>query len=164
MSLIVVYPLAVLFVLAAICDLRSLRIPNALPIGIAALFLPYAIAAGVAPLEFLRHLSGAAAVLLVGFALFAWRKIGAGDVKLIAAASLWFGWSTLPSFLILVAICGGPLALFFLALRQHGIVAFLAAHGIASPALEGDKGIPYGVAVAAGFLYLAATLPIAAWA
>src|SRR5688500_17057938 len=75
---------------AAVCDVRSRRIPNALTFGAAASALVYALATGG-----IGSLGFAAAGWIAGAALFfpffALGGMGAGDVKLIAALGAWVG-------------------------------------------------------------------------
>ena len=83
--------LLTLLVLAALTDLRERRIPNWLTGGVAALY-PVYLAAQPDP----GGLAGGARPrrrwsVVVGLGLFARELIGGGDVKLIAALSLWAG-------------------------------------------------------------------------
>jgi prepilin peptidase CpaA len=75
---------------AAVCDVRSKRIPNVLTFGSAAAALIYALATGG-----IGSLGLAAAGWLAGavlfFPFFALGGMGAGDVKLLAALAAWFG-------------------------------------------------------------------------
>ena len=56
-------------------------------------------------------------VFLGGIALFATGLMGGGDVKLMAAASIWFGTAGTVEFLISTVLAGGALACFFLMRR-----------------------------------------------
>ncbi len=56
----------------------------------------------------------AAAVFLGGAVLFARGYLGGGDVKLLAAATLWAGPAGTPTLLMLTGVLGGALALFLL--------------------------------------------------
>ena len=143
--LLVGLPLA----LAAASDLRTRRIPNTIVIataltGLAAQFLSGgAAAAGVALLVSL----GVGAALL-----FPWRAhmLGGGDLKMIAATSLWFAPARIAVFLLAVAIAGGALALAALAaaaLRRVPATS-TAGHAPSQPVLR--RTIPYGVAIAIG--------------
>ena len=73
-----------LFAASMVCDLRSRRIPNALPLALLGLFAVYA-AAGEAgpPGTIWGHLAIGAALLAAGFALYLSGRFGAGDGKLI---------------------------------------------------------------------------------
>lgn len=106
---ITVFP--ALMILAGAGDALSMRIPNWLTLLIAVLFLPMAIATGMAWSDIGAHLLVGVAMFLVGFAIFALRLFGGGDAKLLAAAALWLGWPDLMPFLVMTAFAGGLLAL-----------------------------------------------------
>ena len=93
----------------------------------------------------------AGALLLIGFGLFAFGHIGGGDVKLLAASALWAGPELILAFLLLTAMAGGLLSAALLVQNRYGWVL-----GFAS----GDEGavVPYGVALAAGGLFVSFTL------
>ena len=104
-----------LFVASMACDLRSRRIPNAIPLALLALFAAYA-ASGAAgpPAELWVHLSIGAVLLAAGFALFLSGRFGAGDGKLMAIAGLWIGPADLGLFLLGLAACAFALAVYAL--------------------------------------------------
>ena len=168
--------LVALLALAALIDVRERRIPNMLTGGVAALY-PVYLLASPAPVAWLAALGIAAAVFAFGFVLFARQLIGGGDVKLIAAVSLWAGLEYVALFALVTSLAGGGLALGSLWYRrwQGAIDAHLAALGwrlapagrpqdAASLASEaGDRSasssteplpptLPYAVAIAAGGL------------
>jgi prepilin peptidase CpaA len=104
---------------------------------------------------------------VVGLLLFRVELIGGGDVKLLAALSLWAGADQLVSFILVTTLTGGALSVISLAYRRWGglIAAQLAMLGfaaataraaaIADPPTGGapDRStLPYGVAIAAGGL------------
>ena len=145
---------------AAFEDLRRLVIPNGLILGLCALW-PFHLA--TAPL--LAPAAGgavlcAAAVFLVGALLFSRGLIGGGDVKLLAAATLWAGPGGTAPLLVLTGLLGGVLSLLLLtpigALIAAARPALLCPEGAAahkaSPLL-----VPYGVAIAAAALIV--TIP-----
>jgi prepilin peptidase CpaA len=140
-----------LLVAAAITDGRSRRIPNPLPLGLALLGLARiasGLAGGAGIAMAALDLAAAAAVFLAGAVAFRFRLLGGGDVKLIAAAALWLGAAALGPFLLATALAGGALAVGFLLLR------LLGRGGVAA-------GLPYGIAIAAGGIFVSAG---AAWA
>ncbi len=130
---------ATILLLAALSDLRQLRIPNALPAALLALFLARALIDGLAdhPLE---HLAAFGLILPIGLACFAARLMGGGDVKLIAVVALWLGLTPLPAFLVLMAISGGVLGLSLLIARRW----------------RPGTAVPYGVAIMIGGLLVEA--------
>jgi Flp pilus assembly protein protease CpaA len=174
--------LVALLALAALIDFRERRIPNWLTGGVASLYPIYVLASPTST-AWLGALGIAAAVFLSGFVLFARQLIGGGDVKLIAAVSLWTGLDHLALFALVTSLAGGGLALGSLWYhRWRGVIdAHMAALGwnlapagrmrhaessspeatdsIASTAIEqAPLTLPYGVAIAAGGLAVVAQL------
>src|SRR6516165_10579225 len=100
---------------AAFEDLRRLIIPNGLILALCVLWPLYVatapmltlVAAGTAALY-------AVAVFLVGALLFSRGLIGGGDVKLLAAATLWAGPASTPALLVVMRVLGGLLTLVLL--------------------------------------------------
>lgn len=135
-----------LLVIAAVGDVRRYLIPNRLCAVVAALALPYWIAAcmgtGAPLLPALGLQLGVALLVFAGFALlFALGAMGGGDVKLIAALALWVPAQRIPELLFYVALAGGALALALIASRR--------VRGNTS------RAVPYGVAIAAGGIWFA---------
>ena len=147
---------------AAATDVARRRIPNGLSIIVAACFL----AAGVASPDRVDLLGGAwvgGAILIVGVVLFALGKIGGGDVKLLAAMGLWAGPAAAMDFLLVTALAGGALAMFYLLPEINYLIGWMrAAIERRAPALQGIEvqsnfrthGLPYGVAIAAGGIFV----------
>jgi prepilin peptidase CpaA len=153
---------ALLLVAAGWQDLRTMRIGNGLSISIMASFALWS-AAGLALGQFsLVYLclavACAAAVFAVAFAGFAAGALGGGDVKLLAAASLFAGPAHQLDFLTITALAGGVLAIAMLAGAPIGPVA-VPSGGAIRTRLRG--ALPYGPAIAAGGLWIAANLVIA---
>jgi leader peptidase (prepilin peptidase)/N-methyltransferase len=107
-------------------DLRHGIIPDGLNLAIAVLGLAKAIVAGgaMAGVEALRDAVMVGAICwLLRRLYFAWRKIqglGLGDVKLLAAAGTWVGFSGMPT-LILIAALGALIAAGGLQLAGHNL-------------------------------------------
>lgn len=151
-----------ILVVAAIGDLRTRRIPNRLVAILALLGIAYSVArAPVMP-----GLSHAGGGLLVGLAcwlpFYALGWLGAGDVKLYAAAGAWLGPIRSVEGALIGALFGALLALVWM-LKSQGIknVAQTLGMAAASPELlsPGPSGsakrstMPYGVAIAFGALW-----------
>lgn len=146
---------AVLLIAAAISDIRRFVIPNWICLALVALFAVRLIAAGADGQPVALHmisLALALGVFVAGATAFHRGWLGGGDVKLLAATSLWMAPVQLLDFLVLVALLGGVLALIVFCcvwIRQHLIVRHSTASASAS------VGLPYGVAIsAAGVLIL----------
>jgi prepilin peptidase CpaA len=143
-----------LLVWAALCDVRSMLIPNRIPALLAAGFAPAAWLCG-APVEMIAfHLGVGLAALGVCFVLFQLNLMGGGDAKLIAAAAVWTGPAALVSFLLAMCLAGGLLSLALIAGRRAAL-AGMPAPGPLERLLRGETHAPYGVAIAAGGLWAA---------
>jgi len=150
---------AILLIAAGWQDLRTLRIANRLSLATVAAFAVWA-AAGLA----LGRLSAATlgitilyslAVFAIGATGFAAGILGGGDVKLLAAASLFAGSAHLIDFFVVTALVGGALGLAVLVGAPIGPAA-PATDGTVRPRLRSD--LPYGPAIAAGGLWVVAAL------
>jgi prepilin peptidase CpaA len=148
-----------LLLYAAVSDIASMTIPNWVSAAAAALFFPAAAAIGMPAAEIGVHIGAGVLVFVIGFGLFAAGVMGGGDVKVIAAASLWTGFGALGAFAFWTALAGGGLAIVMLAVRK------LAAPAGERPAfvnrlLSPQSGIPYAVAIAVGALVTIGAQPI----
>ncbi len=163
---------------AAVFDLWKMIIPNTVSILLVALFFANALVltlfSGYA-VAWLSHLGAMAAVLVVGLVVYRFNVLGAGDVKLLTAVSLWAGFEKnlieplvldyfLFDYLILVALFGGGLSLALLVLRRLvvGLLLFQSSpQNITLPRyLLPREHMPYGVAIALPAIYLAIKLPL----
>jgi prepilin peptidase CpaA len=151
---IVLTSFGVVMTAAAFEDFRRLVIPNLLPIVLVALW-PIYFAASPSLYGALAAIGCAAAVFLGGAVLFARGWLGGGDVKLLAAATLWAGPAGTPTLLMLTAALGGVLALFLLMPLGTQIAAG-ARTMLGQPPLQAPGGfaapVPYGVAIAGAAL------------
>jgi prepilin peptidase CpaA len=162
---LVLAPLAgfvVLMAVAAFEDFRRLVIPNGVVVALCVLW-PFhlAIAPGTTLITGMAAIGCGFAVFFAGALLFSRGLIGGGDVKLLAAATLWAGpGGTLP-LLVLTGLLGGLLGLFallpvcpdFAGMRRRATTG--ASEILANrphPAV-----VPYGVAIAAAALIV--TIP-----
>ena len=147
-----------LLCVAAIHDATTYRIPNRVSLAIAALYPAHVLASG-GNVAWMGALFVAAAIFAVGTALFAFVVFGGGDVKLLAATALWAGPAGLPDLLAITAIGGGLMALLMTSSLRFGLALALEAAG-RSGAREMVLGnsLPYGVAIAAGGWFTAASL------
>lgn len=142
------------FLLAAISDIRSLEIPNWLCGALAVLFLPVAFLAGLGwETVLVDHLAVGLLVLVLGMGIFALGWMGGGDIKLLAAASIWMGWGMLLPFFFMTALVGGGVALVILLLRTPPGLALLARVPSLEQSLGPEGGLPYGVAIGGAALY-----------
>ena len=143
--------LAIALVFAAFTDLKRRQIDNWLNAAIALAAPVYWIAAGLSVWpDMAIQLGVALAAFAVLAGLFALRMMGGGDVKLLTAVALWIEPMIFLQLLLIMALAGGLLTIFFgawhIMRRQRDRIA-----------------VPYGVAIAIGGLWVLGThyLPMA---
>lgn len=151
-TLLAILMLASVMVVAAVCDLRTRRIPNLLVLTGLFLASGWHVLARAGSWSFDPRQPGstglwgalsAFAIMLIVFApLNALRVLGAGDVKLMGVVGAFFGaspkaWTHLIEVSLVIFVCGGLVSL--LILRQQGF----------------NGRVPYGVAIAIGALLFA---------
>lgn len=158
-NLVLTFLFIVLVVWAAVTDVSSLKIPNWIPIALILVFAIY-LFAGRNSIPVLQHVAVAVGTLAFGFAIFAGGYMGAGDVKLMTAVSLWAGPAKILPFLFFTALAGAALALVIVTatfyLRWDGSGAAPTAASRLFPRWMRRRVTPYGVAICAGAL---ATVP-----
>ncbi|MGZ8375787.1 MAG: A24 family peptidase [Gemmatirosa sp.] len=149
--------LGALLIGACVTDVRARRIPNALVVAVLVAGLARAaLAAGwgpallldpTAPLP-LQALLAVVIGLAIGLPLYALGIMGAGDVKLFAAAAAWLGPAGLSRACWWTAIAGGVLAIGWVVTTplRRAPVPVAGRRGMAARA----GALPYGLAVAAG--------------
>ncbi len=134
--------LAILLCVAAWTDLRDRTISNPLNAAVALLAPCWWWANGLAlwP-DVAIQLALFAGVFTIFLGMFAIGMMGGGDVKLLAALSLWLPLGPLMQLLFVMALAGGVVTL-----------ATLAVHRLRRTA--GQPEIPYGVAIAFAGLWV----------
>lgn len=134
-----------LLAVAAISDLRSLRISNMISLA--------TLAAAVALLLFVRsdagpwwqHLASFTIMLAIGFGLFSVGWIGGGDAKFAAAAAALFDLSELAYYVLATTLAGALVTIVLMLLRRLSLGGNSSWKGLAR-----GRSIPYGVAIAIG--------------
>jgi prepilin peptidase CpaA len=142
---------------AAVSDIRRYLIPNRYPIAIVLAYLVYA--TGHPLDQGLWGFATGVAAFLLGAGLFAAGIFGGGDAKLLTATMVWAGPSLAASLLVYTVLAGGALALAWLTpLRRLMPVAPQASLSTEPAGLRSrlHQPTPYGAAIAAGGLYIAA--------
>src|SRR5258705_11163892 len=136
--------LTAVLIWAAVSDVMVRRIPNKAVLAVLGLFPLWAFTVGLAGLG--SGLVAAAIAFAVGYALYAFKIVGAGDVKLFAALALFAGMAHLPAFALATVWTGGLMAVCTLASRPRRAMVIFVMKG------KGDfgRGIPYGVAIGSG--------------
>lgn len=139
-----------------VCDFTTLRIPNRLPLAIALLFAVH-VAADPGGVDWLGGLLTALAVFVVAIVLFHFRVMGGGDVKLMAAVALWAGPGEILGFLLVTSLVGGLLAVIAVTPLRFVVAEALESLGGGKTVKGALRGVvPYGIAIAAGGLAVAA--------
>jgi prepilin peptidase CpaA len=156
-SLFLLFPAAM--ALAGAMDLLTMTIPNRITLGLALGFVAAAIWAPLGWPQIASHVGAGALMLCIGILMFSRGWFGGGDAKLLAAAALWFGFEGLLQYLLLVSISGGALVLVILAYRNMPPMLWMHRHEWAMRLHGKGSGIPYGIALAAGGLWLYPSTP-----
>ncbi|MEL6727721.1 MAG: prepilin peptidase [Pseudomonadota bacterium] len=147
-----------LCLLAALIDLETLTIPNWLNGWLAFLAIPALILAAPGWDVAGVHLLVGAIAFIVTVGLFFLGAFGGGDAKFIPAVILWIGPAGAMPFLFATAIAGGILTILVVLARYAVPYYFTPGFGVAT--FTEQRGIPYGVAIAAGAFYAAPTSPL----
>jgi prepilin peptidase CpaA len=141
-----------------VCDLRRRRIPNVLVLALAAGGLLFS--AALTPGGVARGAGGLALGLAIWLPFYALRLLGAGDVKLFAAASAWLGPSGAAEGALAAALVGGALSLAWL-IREQGlrrtadrvsVLAVLAGtpRSLRAALTDSHLRLPYAIALSIG--------------
>jgi prepilin peptidase CpaA len=150
-----------LLVAACFTDVRARRIPNRLVLLLFGAGLVFSLVNGPSAGTLLTLLGSTALGLVIWLPFYALRMLGAGDVKLFAAASAWLAPLAVVNAAVSSALIGGVLALFWF-FRAHGAAFAMVrlSHAAQQPRILRDAlpvaspaaRVPYGVAMAAGLL------------
>ena len=155
-----VFPAGMIF--AGWRDVVSYEVPNWVSVCLVAAFAAGAALAGLAMTTVAWHFAAGAAVLMVGWGLFALGVVGGADVKMLAAAAVWTGWSALAEYLLVVALSGGVLALGLIIWRRVELPARWDGREWLRRLRAGDAGLPYCAAIGFAGLWIFPRLPLLA--
>jgi prepilin peptidase CpaA len=153
-----------LLCIAAAFDCWKFIIPNAITVALIALFV---ITARLLPYDmtwrdWLSHVGAAVAVLAGGAVLFAFNRMGGGDVKLMTAVAFWAGFEHLADLLLYIALAGGALAIGLIIVRRvlFGLMTAASLTKLAVPRmLLSGEPVPYGLAIAPSAIFVGTELP-----
>jgi prepilin peptidase CpaA len=156
-NVFVLAALPVFLVGAALSDIARREIPNLLTASMAVVGVGVGVA-GIGGTSLSRALLAGTVSLVIGIALQLGRLMGGGDVKLFAALGVWLGPSGTVDAALATAIAGGVLAIFYLR-RSSAAGSISSAPASPLARLQLDDGpdfgrVPYGVAIAAGGLWV----------
>ena len=152
LALILFFPFFMAF--AGASDLLSMTISNKISLALMAGFMIFAFAIGMPLATIAMHWAAFGIVLVVGFALFAAGMAGGGDAKLAAATALWFGMEFTFPYVAISAVFGGVLTLMILKIRSVPLPERMARVDWIARLYRADEGIPYGIALAAGAIFV----------
>lgn len=147
------FPLILPFAVLSLCamhDATSFKIPNRYVAVLLAGWPVMMLMTGTSLPEAGMSAAFGGIVLASGFALFAFGLLGAGDVKLLAATTLWVPPAQMAAFVLATAALGGLLGLFLLKLRAGPLPAMAYGAPWLVQLHERDRVMPYGVAIAGG--------------
>jgi prepilin peptidase CpaA len=160
---------ATLLLCACVSDAQRRRIPNSVAALLATTGIAYSTASSTTPGHALVvSLGGLLLGLALWIPLYLVRWLGAGDVKLFAAAGAWLGPERTLEGALIGALAGGVLAVVWMvfAYGLNGSAATVALaitdprtivnHGVDT---KSRRAIPYGIALAIGAM-AAALLPL----
>jgi prepilin peptidase CpaA len=155
-----------LLVVAAVSDLRTRRIPNTLVVGLAVIGLGFSVLHAPLAEGALRGGGGLAVGLILWLPFYVLGWLGAGDVKMFAAAGSWLGPVRTLESAAIAALVGAVLAVVWM-VRNHGAKRAIETVWLATAAptlvvgstdsARAARSLPYGVALAVGAL-------VGAWA
>lgn len=150
MSDVIRYGFCLILLAAMVQDIARLRISNLFSLALMLLFALWLWDQGV-PATIWQNGLLFAIVLGLGMFLFAIGWLGGGDVKLLAAAALWFDLKGGLVLIGLVSLSGGLVGL-ALILMRHRLPLGLRDR-LGWPALNPKGPIPYGIAIAIGAIW-----------
>lgn len=184
--LLLVGAAAVLLAIGAIIDVRKFIIPNWVNAGLLGLGLVYGVCTSFSsePFAWVPHIAMLALFFAIGTLIFSFGIMGGGDVKLLAVVAFWSGIEHAPGFLVYTAIAGGLLSVIYLTkawwrvrreagssgghIKEVAAQAVLAHTGLLTDGKAYvahvrksslmQEPVPYGVAIAAGGVYVFARL------
>jgi prepilin peptidase CpaA len=137
----------VLVLIAVYTDVRTNRIPNWISLALTGLFAVSAIFAVTVKGEPVQnlwpHLAIGAAVLAIGYCLYLYTNMGAGDAKLAAAISLWTGFYGLYIWNFMLAAMMMLVAIGLLILRRTLPAGITDKH----PVFQKRGPVPLGFAI-----------------
>ncbi|MEY4857549.1 MAG: hypothetical protein RL409_1450 [Gemmatimonadota bacterium] len=153
--------LTVLLMLASASDIRARRVPNLLNAVVVSGGLLFQVLSPRAGDGWSSALGGLAVGFGIWFPMYLFRLVGAGDVKLFAAAAVWIGPRDAVAAAVVTACAGAVLGAGWM-LQRRGLAAsavaitqlFRAPSMLQLPPLERLDTMPYAVPVSVGILTL----------
>jgi prepilin peptidase CpaA len=161
--ILIIFPFCMSY--AAISDMLSMTIANRVSLTLLAAFAAIAPFTGMDWTAYAMHFAAGGLVLAITFTLFALGAMGGGDAKLMSATALWMGFGPpLMSYMVFSAMAGGALTLAILSYRKSALAVYTAHNPFLRHFANGQKGIPYGIALGAGGIMAYPETPLMVWA
>lgn len=153
MSIITVY---LVFCMLAVLwyDTTRYIIPNWLVVSLMAAYA-YAVYASPITVDWKMAIAGMAIVLVCGYVIFSLKFMGAGDIKLLTALSLWVGTDNLPDFVFITSLIGGVLCVgLWLGRKALPYIPRKTKRAQLPRILQDGAPVPYGIAISLAFLIM----------
>ena len=138
-----------LVIWAALSDIRDLIIPNRI-VGAILLLYPVHASASLVQVNWLADVLVGAVVFFVGAALFRMKFVGGGDVKLLAAVTIWAGSGLALPMILVTVLAGGVLG----AVALGTSVWANRGTGLLTLSSLRKERLPYGAAIGFGGLFV----------
>lgn len=151
-ALFLTFPAAMAY--AASMDLLTMTIPNRISLALIAAFAVAVPFSGLGLAGTASHVGAGLLMLAVGIVMFSQGWLGGGDAKLMAAASLWVGFDFLLGYLVCTVVAGGLLVLAIVYCRSLNLPPQLMGQEWIVRLHRRSGGVPYGIALAAGGLWV----------
>ncbi|WP_243373466.1 A24 family peptidase [Microvirga solisilvae] len=139
---------------AGLMDLATMKIRNELVLFLLAIYATLAPLAGLGAVQIGMSAAVAIAVFMALFIFFGFGWIGGGDAKLISVIVLWLGAEHALPYVVFMALFGGVFCLLLIRFRSIPLPAFCAQVPWIVHLHSKEKGVPYGVAIAAAALFI----------
>ena len=137
-----------LVIWAGLSDIRDFIIPNRI-VGAILLLYPVHVSASLVHVNWGANVFAGLVVFFAGALLFRLQFVGGGDVKLLAAVSLWAGTELAMPMILVTVIAGGALGTFALATN----IWVNRGTGVLSLESLRKERLPYGAAIGFGGLF-----------
>ena len=137
-----------LVIWAGLSDIRDFIIPNRI-VGAILVLYPVHASQSLVHVNWGSDLITALVVFFAGAMLFRLQFVGGGDVKLLAAVSLWAGTELVTQMILVTVIAGGVLGMFTLGTNMW----VNRGTGLVSIAGLRKERLPYGAAIGFGGLF-----------
>jgi len=151
--------LTVLLTLASVSDLRARRVPNALNLTVLGAGMLFQVVSPRLGDGWGSAFAGLAVGFAIWFPMYLFRLIGAGDVKLFAAAAVWIGPRGAVVAAVVTSVSGALLGAVWM-VRRRGVSSTMIAliqlirapAALQLPSVERLETVPYAFAVSIGIL------------